>query len=131
MINFLQFLENKENDSNISNKGVYISNGEILLVKNLGDEYELPGGHQKIGELVVQGLKREIKEELGTDVLSYKPRKLSPERNFFDIKIDINKLKLSDEHKDYIMCPIKDCFKLNLSKKCEKDLKMLFLGEKV
>ena len=130
MINFKCFLENKDNDSNISNKGVIINNGELLLVKNLGNEYELPGGHQKIGELVIQGLKREIKEELGTEVLNYKPRKLTNNRNFFDVTIDLNKIKLSDEHTEYIMCPLKDCFKLNLSKKCQKDLEMLLLGKK-
>jgi 8-oxo-dGTP pyrophosphatase MutT (NUDIX family) len=129
MINFLKFNENREKDSNISNKGLIFKDGKLLLVKNLSDEYELPGGHQKISELVIQGLKREIKEELGTDVLTYKPKKLTPTRNFFDVTIDTNKIKLSDEHKNFIMCPINDCLKLNLSKKCKKDLKMLFFDE--
>ena len=123
------FSENRESDSNISNKGLVFKDGELLLVKNLGNEYELPGGHQKIGELVIQGLKREIKEELGTDVISYKLRKLTPTRNFFDVDVDLNKIKLSDEHTDYIMCPINDYFKLNLSKKCKNDFKMLFFDK--
>jgi 8-oxo-dGTP pyrophosphatase MutT (NUDIX family) len=128
MISFKKFNENRENDTNISNKGLIFKDGKLLLVKNLGDEYELPGGHQKNGELVIQGLKREIKEELGTDVITHKPKKLTPTRNFFEVTIDTNKIKLSDEHKNFIMCPIKDCFKLNLSKKCKKDLEMLFFG---
>jgi len=129
MISFNSFYENKDIDSDISNKAVIMNNGELLLVKNRGNEYELPGGHQKIGEMVIQGLKREVKEELGTDTLSYKPRKLGKNRNFFDVKIDLNKIKLSHEHSEFIMCKLNDCFKLNLSKKCKNDLNMLFFGE--
>ena len=133
MINFKLYFENRENDTDISNKALVMKDGKILLLKNKGGEYELPGGHLKKGEIILQGLKREVKEEIGLDYNTRPKLRVSkPNRNIFQIDIlpqDIFKIKLSDEHSSYIMCPLNDCFKLNLSDKCKKDLNSLFFEE--
>lgn len=41
--------------------------GEVLAVKEHSDDWELPGGGLGRGESVRDGLKRELKEELGID----------------------------------------------------------------
>lgn len=52
----------------ISIKGVLVKNGQILLVKNERNEWELPGGRIEIGESPEQCLKREMYEELKIDI---------------------------------------------------------------
>ncbi|WDV47425.1 NUDIX domain-containing protein [Clostridiaceae bacterium M8S5] len=42
--------------------------GKILLVNNPRKGWEYPGGIVEVGETVIQGVKREIKEETGVDV---------------------------------------------------------------
>jgi hypothetical protein len=125
--------ENRVNDTDISNKALIVKDGRILLLKNKGNEYELPGGHLQKGEMILQGLKREVQEELGLDYDNRPQLKISkPNRNIFKIDISsdkLSKIKLSDEHIEYIMCPLNDCFKLNLSDKCKKDLESIFFNE--
>jgi 8-oxo-dGTP pyrophosphatase MutT (NUDIX family) len=47
----------------ISIKGVVVSNGKVLLLKNERDEWELPGGRIEAGETPVDCVAREIAEE--------------------------------------------------------------------
>ena len=48
--------------------GVLIRDSKILLQKH-NDEYALPGGHVAFGETSEDALIREIKEEIGADIL--------------------------------------------------------------
>ncbi len=51
--------------------GAIIHEGKILLVRhNLLKKWQIPGGLQEIGESVQQTVQREIKEELGLDLLA-------------------------------------------------------------
>lgn len=52
----------------ISQKAVIIEQDKILLVKNCQEQLELPGGLLEMGERMAEGLKREIKEELGQSI---------------------------------------------------------------
>lgn len=60
--------------NNIRNsvKALIIKNNKILLVKckdHMGTFYLLPGGGQEKGETFTDALRREAKEEIGTDVI--------------------------------------------------------------
>ena len=52
----------------VSVKGVLFVGGDIVLLKNERDEWELPGGRLEAGEEPGLCLVREISEELGIDV---------------------------------------------------------------
>ncbi len=52
----------------VSVKGVIAIAGEILLLKNERDEWELPGGRLEAGESLRECLAREIAEETGLAV---------------------------------------------------------------
>jgi 8-oxo-dGTP diphosphatase len=55
----------------VSAKAVIVSGGRVLLCRNvdeLGDWYCLPGGGQRRGETLVEAVRRECLEEIGTDV---------------------------------------------------------------
>lgn len=52
----------------VSVKGVLFIGGEVVLLKNERDEWELPGGRLEAGEDPVPCLGREIAEELGIAV---------------------------------------------------------------
>ena len=49
----------------VSVKGVIFQNGQVLLLKNERDEWELPGGKLELGEYPEQCVVREIEEEVG------------------------------------------------------------------
>lgn len=49
----------------VSIKGVIFRNGQVILLKNEREEWELPGGRLEKGEDPRQCLTREIQEELG------------------------------------------------------------------
>lgn len=79
-------------------------NGEVLVIKEHQDKWELPGGGLDHGESVHEGLRRELIEELGIEndftesfnkvVTQYMPSRPDKELDFwkmsiyFDIKID-------------------------------------------
>lgn len=52
----------------VSVKGVLVSDGRVLLLKNERGEWELPGGKLELGETPQQCLAREIEEETGLRV---------------------------------------------------------------
>lgn len=95
------------------------SNNEILITK-YGDSYMFPGGKKEDNETISEALKRELKEELGiefrNDEVSFLTKFISYQKSYpsvenkisdrkittyyyvlrKDIKIDINKRKLSE-----------------------------------
>src|SRR2546423_530380 len=52
----------------VSVKGVIIRDGQVILLRNERDEWELPGGKLELSESPDQCLAREIAEELGLAV---------------------------------------------------------------
>lgn len=51
--------------------GAIVHEGKILLVRhNLLKKWQIPGGLQEIGESIQQTVQREIKEELGLDLVT-------------------------------------------------------------
>jgi ADP-ribose pyrophosphatase YjhB (NUDIX family) len=61
--------------------GVVIKGGKILLSKQFGDKYDLPGGGVDPGEKLEDGVIREVKEETGIDVNN--PKLLGFVESFF------------------------------------------------
>ena len=53
----------------VTQKALIYKDGKILLNRDVGDEtYDLPGGRLDVDEVPVEGLKRELLEELGIEV---------------------------------------------------------------
>lgn len=61
--------------------GIVIKDDQILLSKQFGDRYDLPGGGLDLGEKPEDGVIREIKEETG--IIVKNPRLLGLENSFF------------------------------------------------
>jgi len=61
--------------------GIVIKDGNILLSKQFGDRYDLPGGGLDLGETPEEGVIREVKEETGIDVKN--PRLVGFENSYF------------------------------------------------
>ncbi|MFA6249917.1 MAG: NUDIX hydrolase [Candidatus Shapirobacteria bacterium] len=52
----------------MSTKALIYKNNKILLIKEADGRWELPGGGLEVGETFVEGLRREIKEEIGVGI---------------------------------------------------------------
>lgn len=61
--------------------GIVIKDGKVLLSKQFGDKYDLPGGGVDLGEDLKVGVIREVKEETGIDVAD--PQEVGVENSFF------------------------------------------------
>tara|TARA_E500000331_G_scaffold357737_1_gene420660 strand:- start:1020 stop:1430 length:411 start_codon:yes stop_codon:yes gene_type:complete len=104
----LKIIENKEKDSKTVAKIVLLDNqGRALFLKRsnymkkFAGDWDLPGGHLKINENLLSGLKREVSEE--TSLTFENPIFIKKIKNiyFFYAKYNSQKIVLSDEHKDY------------------------------
>lgn len=102
----------------VSIKGVLFIAGEIVLLQNERDEWELPGGRLEAGEDPASSLAREITEELGTevtvaDLLDCWRYPVLPSREVLIVTYGVQPLpvakpRLSHEHKALGRFPITD-----------------------
>lgn len=117
--------EDRSNDTNRVSKVIITKNNKILLLQKKNGKYELPGGHIEVGESAINGAKREVKEEIGVDVINLKQIVSNNSRVLYKGNIINSNITLSDEHKSYKFVLQKDLFKLPLSKWSKKDLAFL------
>ena len=123
----MPLLEKKrpDSDSSISAKVFAYKLNSLLLLQNLDNTWELPGGHVKKGEPIIIGAMREFFEETGIQVYNLNIVGKGINRVFFKTKINSTNVKLSKEHKNYMFVPVNNVYKMNLSKKAYKDLSIL------
>jgi 8-oxo-dGTP diphosphatase len=76
------------------------SQQEIFIAKRPPDKYkgglwEFPGGKVELHETILQALKRELKEEIGIEVLAAKPWIIT-QHNYGDRFVELNVLLVTD-----------------------------------
>lgn len=112
------------NDSRQVAKVVIIDDhNRVLMLKrsNYMDKYagewDLPGGHIRVGEDFLVGMKREVKEETNLDVQDLKFIEKIDNLDFYYCKYNNRPIKMSHEHVGFRFFDKK---KLDSSKKFEK-----------
>ena len=109
----LKFKKKNKKDSKIVAKlALFTKDGSILLLKrsNLSKkhkgEWDLPGGHIHEGEEIVDGLRREVKEEISVKVKDPKFvfNNKGKKDHFYVEEWSGTKIKLSKEHTSFILC---------------------------
>ena len=82
-------------------KVVIYRNDKVLLLKN-DKGWDLPGGHMKRDETLVNGLKREVYEETGLTITDPQDLHVSHgNKEFYSAQLPTDDVKLSDEHSEY------------------------------
>lgn len=117
--------------------GLIEKDGRIFLVKRPkekidGGKWEFPGGKVEPGESLFSALKRELKEELGIEVLSAKPY-LSTHGKAKDIEFELHLLRVESflgepkplEAESAYFFTLDEALSLPLCEADEKLLKML------
>jgi 8-oxo-dGTP diphosphatase len=68
---------------NVAQKAIIERDGKIFVARGIGDTvWEFPGGRLHAGEAPVDGIAREIKEELGLTIFKIKPFRVEPSFHF-------------------------------------------------
>ena len=112
------------NDINTVAKVVLIDEQDRVLFLKRSDymekfagEWDLPGGHLKQNENLIDGLRREVQEESGLSVRKPKLVDVQGNLHFFYAKYDSEPVKISHEHTDFKFFEKKD---LNPGEKFQK-----------
>ena len=104
-------------------KVIIISDDRVLMLKrsNYVDKYsgewDLPGGHIKVGEELVAGMKREVKEETDLDIENPIFIEKIDNLDFYYCSYDDKPIKISHEHTSFRFFRREE---LNPNKKFEK-----------
>jgi len=108
----------------VSIKGVLLLDGQVVLVKNPRNEWELPGGRVDEGEAHAQTLSREFAEELSIEVAVDAPIdsyvfEVIPGRHVQIVTYGCRptgefKPQLSCEHTEHCLWPVERLSEINL-----------------
>lgn len=109
--------ENKTYPEPVAGVLIYNEKGDVLLIKSpkWGDLWNLPGGHVELGEAMIEGAKREIKEETGLEIDNIEflgcqdviyPKEFYKKKHFialdFVARLTSGEVKKSDENLEYV-----------------------------
>jgi hypothetical protein len=130
------FVPHKATKEVPSNEDAYITvkvcmhrNSMVLLLKN-EKGWDLPGGHLKLGEDPVDGLKREVFEETGisiSDIVAVGPP--TEKKKFFCAAFLTDDIHLSNEHYEYKFFHVDEIKNLNELSEEFKSVILKCLGE--
>lgn len=113
----------------VSAKAVVLANDKVLLLRQPNGRWDLPGGKVDPGELVTEGLEREVREETGLEVGALKM--LATGTRARDSREDLlvffflcapmakyrpNQIRLSEEHRDFKLVEFRKASRMNLPK---------------
>ena len=108
MENWKKFIREDDQDSEEVAKLVLVnSNNEVLFLKRsnyvdkFAGEWDLPGGHIKVGESLKDGLIREVEEETGLKILRVRLFTRIENLSFFEAVYEKGNIALSNEHVDH------------------------------
>ncbi len=106
---------NESKDSKIVAKIVLIDEDNKVLflkrtnyVKKYAGKWDLPGGHVHENEAVIDGLRREVKEETGLDIKNVEKIKDVGNHKYFKATLPKGEVKLSSEHSESKMRDVKN-----------------------
>ena len=108
MIN-IKVIKTDDKDTDKVAKAIIIDeNRNVLLLKRsnylekYANEWDLPGGHLKVGETLEQGLIREVKEETGLNIKDANYfSNIEEHLYFFTVQFTQEEIILSEEHVEY------------------------------
>ena len=117
--------EEKIKDTKQVAKAVILRDDKVLLIKTASGVFEgkwdLPGGHIQEGEKIIDGLKREVKEETGLNISKIKDLNFTHNnKKFFKSSTNSDKITLSSEHTEYGFYKIDKIKEMKISKYFEE-----------
>lgn len=71
---------------------IIVGNKYLMVLNEAANKYKHPGGHMHINESLVEGLKRELEEEIGLEINTADPEKVFFDSVFKDGNLMINTL---------------------------------------
>jgi 8-oxo-dGTP pyrophosphatase MutT (NUDIX family) len=111
----VKVLKMKKKDSDkVAKIVIYNQEDEILFLKRtnyvpkFAGELDLPGGHLTVGEEVLDGLRREVKEETGISNLDPVFLEKVNNKSFFFSKFSGESINLSHEHENFLFIAEED-----------------------
>ena len=106
-------------------KVIIACDGRLLFLQKNNKEWELPGGHLNEGESFMQGAMREVFEETGIRLKKLKLILNQKKFNMFFCKVRFSKVKLSNEHINFMWCSKKDMKRLKATIATYKNWKLI------
>lgn len=97
----------------------------LLLCREDGKGWELPGGHLNVGESYTNGAIRECLEETGIRLTLLRLIYREKDYNLYRSKPRVTKVKLSDEHTDFTWVNHKQLNKLKLTNSTKRNLRRI------
>ena len=115
------------NDSKTVAKIILINKDKKVLflkrsnyVNKFAGEWDLPGGHVKVGENLEDGLHREVEEETALDIASPELVLHDGRKKYYKTREYSGTIELSDEHTEYEWVTIEELDSYNIGAKFVK-----------
>jgi nucleoside triphosphatase len=125
---------------------IFNPEGKILLIKShkWKNKYVIPGGHIKLGEKMVDALKREIKEETGLEIYDIEfitfqefifGEEFWKKKHFiffdFACKTNSTEVKLNHEGQDFVWVTLDEALKLDVEPYTRKTIQEYLKSHKM